>query len=337
MADYTTIFSPHHFNSIARLMVNPANMEVKPVLIQVVKSNLFNGLSRESPYEHLTTFSEICNTVNINSVPDEAIKLTRSGKQMPSYAKFLKENVTKKRKYIEKETIEVQGNCSAIIQKMLPPKLQDPGSFTIPCTIGDLEVGRALIDLGANINLMQLFMFKRIQGLELKPTRMTLQLADKSLKNPYGVVEDVMVKVDKFFFPMDFVIMEMEENGNVSLILERPFMKTTRVLIDVENDKLKVRVQDEEVNFDLFKAMSHPKDDKACFQVDIIDEVCMMQGKKVRDASPLERTLIDECEDLNEEEEKLIDECLTDLEVLKEIPMDEASFEKLIPRRKSKK
>ncbi|XP_014515649.1 uncharacterized protein LOC106773474 [Vigna radiata var. radiata] len=248
---------------------------------------------------------------------------------MPSNAKFFKALLMKKRNYIEKETIKVQENCSAIIQKMLPPKLQDPGSFTIPCTIGDLEVGRAMIDLGASINLMPLSMFKRIEGLELKPTRMTLQLTDRSLKYTYRLVEDVLVKVDKFLFPVDFVIMDMEENGDVPLILGRPFMKMARILIDVENGKLKVRVQDEEVDFNVFQAMSHPKDDKACFQVDIVDEICMMQGNKVHGASPLKRTLIDECEDLNEEEEKFIDECLTDLEVLKEIPTDEASFEKI--------
>ncbi|XP_014503200.1 uncharacterized protein LOC106763533 [Vigna radiata var. radiata] len=129
---------------------------------------------------------------------------------MSSYAKFLKELLMKKRKYFEKETIEVQRNCNAVIQKMLPPKLQDPGSFTIPCTIGDLEVGKALIGLGASINLMPLSMFKRIKGLELKPTRMTLQLVDRSLKYPYRVAEDVIVNVDKFLFPVDFVIMEME-------------------------------------------------------------------------------------------------------------------------------
>ncbi|XP_052734160.1 uncharacterized protein LOC128196697 [Vigna angularis] len=128
--------------------------------------------------------------------------------QMPSYAKFLKELLTKKRKYIEKETIEVQGDCCEIIPKLLPPKFKDPGSFTIPCTIGELEVGRALIDLGASINLMPLSMFKKIEGLELRPTRMALQLADRSLKYPYGVVEDVLQKVDKFLFPVDFVIME---------------------------------------------------------------------------------------------------------------------------------
>ncbi|XP_014499234.1 uncharacterized protein LOC106760294 [Vigna radiata var. radiata] len=205
---------------------------------------------------------------------------------------------------------------------MLPPKLQDSGIFTIPCTIGELEVGKALIDLGDSINLMPLSMFKRIKGLELKPTRMTLQLADKSLKYPYGVAEDVIVKVDKFLFLVDFFIMEMEENEDAPLILGRPFMKMVGIVIDVENDKLKVRVQDEEVNFDVFQAMSHPKYDKACFQVDIVDELCMMQRARVHDISSLERTLIDEHEDLNEEEEKSIEGCVRDLESSKEIPTE---------------
>ncbi|XP_047172232.1 uncharacterized protein LOC124840256 [Vigna umbellata] len=255
---------------------------------------------------------------------------------MPSYAKFLKELLTKKRKYIEEETIEVQGNCSVIIQKVLPPKFKDPGSFTIPCTIGKLAVVRALIDLGASINLMSLSMFKKIEGLELKPTRMTLQLTDRSLKYPYGVVEDVLVKVDKFLFPVDFVNMEMEEDIDVPLILGRPFMKTARVLINVENDKLKVRVQDEEVNFDVFEAMSHSKDDKACFYLDTLDEVCMIQEKMLCCSSPLEKTLIDACEDLNEEEEEYINECLIDLDGLKEIPFHEAKIEEINTKEKVK-
>ncbi|KAG2409561.1 hypothetical protein LR48_Vigan01g115000 [Vigna angularis] len=179
--------------------------------------------SRKEKEKQLKQFMEIFKKLEITIPFFEALQ------QMPSYAKFLKELLRKKRKYIEKKTIEVQGNCTAIIQKLLPPKFKDQGSFTIPCTIGELEVGRALIDLGASINLMSLAMFKRIEGLELKPTRMTLQLADKFLKYPYGVVEDVLVKVDKFVFPVDFVIMEMEQNGDVLLILGRPFMKIARV------------------------------------------------------------------------------------------------------------
>ncbi|XP_047148810.1 uncharacterized protein LOC124821048 [Vigna umbellata] len=121
-------------------------------------------------------FMEIFKKLEINIPFFEAFQ------QMSSYAKFLKELLTKKRKYIEEETIEVQGNCSAIIQKLLPPKLKDLGSFNIPCTIGNISVGKALIDLGANINLMSLSVFKKIERLELKPTRMTLQLADRSMK-----------------------------------------------------------------------------------------------------------------------------------------------------------
>ncbi|XP_017420343.1 uncharacterized protein LOC108330370 [Vigna angularis] len=162
---------------------------------------------------------EIFKKLEINIPFSEALQ------QMPSYAKFLKELLTKKRKYIEEETIEVQGNCSAIIQKLLPPKLKDPGSFTIPCTIGNISVGKAIIDLGASINLMPLSMFEKVEGLELKPTRMTLQLAHRSLKYPYGVAKDVIMKVDKFMFPVDFVIMEMEEDVNVPLILGRHFMR----------------------------------------------------------------------------------------------------------------
>ncbi|XP_017438189.1 uncharacterized protein LOC108344235 [Vigna angularis] len=168
---------------------------------------------------------------------------------------------------------------------------------------------------------MLLSMFEKIEGLEFKPTRMTLQLADRSLKYAYGVVEDVLMKVDKFLFLVDFVIMEMEEDVNVPHILGRPFMKTARVLIDVENDKLKVRVQDEEVNFDVFEAMSHPKDNKECFHLDPLDEICMIQEKKTSDTFSLEEMLVDTCEELNEKEEELIDECLTELEELKEDPL----------------
>ena len=181
--------------------------------------------------------------------------------QMPTYAKFMKEILTKKRRYIGEETIELEARCSAIIQKILPPKFKDPGSFTLPVTIGSLVVGKALLDLGASINLVPLSMLKKIGELEIKPTRMTLQLTDRSIKYPNGVVEDVLVKVNKFLFPMDFVIMEMEENVEVPLILGRPFMKTVRLLIDVDG-KPTVRVQDEEVNFNVFEAMSHPKDVK---------------------------------------------------------------------------
>nr|KYP40310.1 hypothetical protein KK1_038352 [Cajanus cajan]KYP40313.1 hypothetical protein KK1_038356 [Cajanus cajan] len=153
--------------------------------------------------------------------------------------------LNKKKKFIEQEIIKLEAGCSAIIQKNLPPKFKDPGSFTIPITIGDLSVGRALLDLGASINLMPLSMLDRVGHVVLKPTHMTLQLADRSIKYPYGVIENMLVKVDKFTFPADFVILDMEEDSTVPIILGRPFMKTARTFIDVGDGELKLRVQDE--------------------------------------------------------------------------------------------
>ena len=138
-------------------------------------------------------------------------------------------------------------------------------------TIGRLDVGKALLELGASINLMPLSILQRIGDLEIKPTRMSLQLANRSVKYPHGVVEDVLVRVDKFMFPTDFVIMDMEEDAEVPLILGRPFMNTAKVLIDVNGGKLTVRVQEEEIQFNIFEAMHHPNDKKECFTVDILD------------------------------------------------------------------
>ena len=112
---------------------------------------------------------------------------------MPLYAKFLKDMLTKKNRYIHSDKIVVEGNCSAIIQRILPPKHKNPGVVTIPCSIGEVVVGKALIDLGANINLMPLSMCRRLGELEIIPTHMTLLLADRSIIKPYGVIEDVLI------------------------------------------------------------------------------------------------------------------------------------------------
>ncbi|XP_020209003.1 uncharacterized protein LOC109793934 [Cajanus cajan] len=136
--------------------------------------------------------------------------------------------------------MELEVGCSAIIQRSLPQKSRDLGSFTLPVTIGDLSVGKALLDLGDSINLMPLSMLQRIADVEVRPTRMTLQLDDRSFKYPHGIVEYLLVKVDKFLFPVDFVVMDMEEDFEVPLILGRPFMKTTKVIIDVDDGKLRL-------------------------------------------------------------------------------------------------
>ncbi|XP_068465847.1 uncharacterized protein [Phaseolus vulgaris] len=156
------------------------------------------------------------------------------------------ERFRKNRSYIEERNIELEDGYNVIIPKGLPQKFKDPGSFNLPVSIGALLVANALLDLGASVNIIPLAMLKKIGDLEIKPTKMTLKLADQVTKYPYGVVEDVLVKVDKFTFPVDFVVMDMKEDEEVPLILGRPFMKTARIIVDVDKGELQVRTQDEE-------------------------------------------------------------------------------------------
>ncbi|XP_019433900.1 PREDICTED: uncharacterized protein LOC109340637 [Lupinus angustifolius] len=220
----------HHEGDTTSTVTGENNDERKTELPQLKDLPYPKRPSKKDKERQYARFLDLFKNLQINIPFMEAMK------QMPVYAKFMKDLLTKKRKMSE-ETVTLEAGCSAIIQKSLPEKTKDPISFTIPVTIGELSVGKALLDLGASINLMPMSMLKRIGDLEIKPTRMTLQLADRSVKYPYGVVEDVLVKVDGLVFPVDFVIMDIEEDKEVPLILGRPFMKTARVIIDVDDGK----------------------------------------------------------------------------------------------------
>ncbi|KAK5846863.1 hypothetical protein PVK06_003164 [Gossypium arboreum] len=167
---------------------------------------------------------------------------------MPNAMKFLKELLVNKRKLDEVSHVELNAVCSAILQNKLPHKLKDPGSFTIPFLIGSLDISHALADLGASINVMPYKMFKQL-GLEKpKQTRMSIQLADKTIRFPRGIIEDVLVKVDKFIFPVDFVVLDIEEDNNTPLILGSPFLSTAKTIIDVGTGELTLRVGDETIS-----------------------------------------------------------------------------------------
>ncbi|KAJ9173506.1 hypothetical protein P3X46_016629 [Hevea brasiliensis] len=148
------------------------------------------------------------------------------GTQMPSYAKFLKEILSNKKKLEEFETVALTEESSAILQNKLPPKLKDPGSFSIPCHIGDISIDKALCDLGASVSLMPLSIYEKMKIGEMKPTTISLQLADRSIKFPIRVVENVPLKVGKFFILVDFVVLEMEGDVHIPIILGRPFLAT---------------------------------------------------------------------------------------------------------------
>ncbi|CAN6677577.1 unnamed protein product [Malus baccata var. baccata] len=150
-------------------------------------------------------------------------------KQVPKYAKFLKELCTNKRRFNDQETVALSEEVSAILQRKLPPKLKDVGSFTIPCVIGGKEFGRALCDLGASINLMPYSVYDSLNLGDLKETKVVIQLADRSNRYPKGLLEDVLVQVNELIFPTDFFVLEMEHDPMpiaLPLIFGRPFLRT---------------------------------------------------------------------------------------------------------------
>ena len=233
--------------------------------------------------KQFTKFMEVFKKLHINIPFADALE------QMPSYVKFMKDILSQKRRLADCETVNLTEACSAILQRKLPQKLKDPISFTIPCTIGNAIFERALCDLGASINLMPLSIFKRLGLGEARPTTVTLQLADRSLKHPRGVIEDVLVKVDKFIFPANFIVLDMEEDKEIPIILGRPFLATGSAMIDVQRGELKLRVQEDEVKFNVFEAVRHQAESDTCFMAEIVEAIVSSQSGLTY---PLEASLV---------------------------------------------
>ncbi|KAI4305060.1 hypothetical protein L6164_028450 [Bauhinia variegata] len=135
---------------------------------------------------------------------------------MPKYAKFLKDLLSKKRKLEKLPIVTLNEEYSTILQNKMPQKFKDPRTFTGLNLIGSLTMDRALVDLRASINLMPYKVFKKLELGEHKPIRMSIQLADRSIKYPRGIIEDTLVKVDRFIFPINFVILNMDEDIEIS-------------------------------------------------------------------------------------------------------------------------
>ncbi|XP_068340415.1 uncharacterized protein [Pyrus communis] len=168
-----------------------------------------NALGRFMKSKKEQTDKEILDTfrkVQVNLPLLDAIK------QVPKYAKFLKELCTNKRRFNDQETVALSEEVSAVLQRKLPPKLKDAGSFIIPCVIGGKEFGRTLCDLGASINLMPYSVYESLNLGDLKETKVVIQLADRSNRYPKGLLEDVLVQVNELIFPADFFVLEMEHD-----------------------------------------------------------------------------------------------------------------------------
>nr|GEW46529.1 hypothetical protein [Tanacetum cinerariifolium] len=195
---------------------------------------------------------------------------------MPKFALTIKSLLANKDKLFELTKVSLNENCSAMLLKKLLEKLRDPGKFFIPCDFPGMEVCHALTNLGASINLMPLSIWKKLSLPELTPTRMTLELADRSITRPKRVYEDVFVKVGKFHSLTDFVVVEFEADLRVPLILGRSFLRTGHAIIDVYGEEITLNVNDESITFNLNQTMRYSLtyDDTSVNRVDVIDVAC---------------------------------------------------------------
>ncbi|CAN6712142.1 unnamed protein product [Malus baccata var. baccata] len=230
----------------------------------------------EAKKDILETFRKV--QVNIHFL--DAIK------QVPRYAKFLKELCTTRKRISTKEVVKVGKNVSAILQRKLPPKCKDLGSFTIPCVIGNTRFESAMLDLGASINVMPYSIYASMNLGELKNDGVIIQLADRSNAYPKGVLEDVLVHVNHLIFPADFYVLEMDESDHapsLPILFGRPFMKTTRTKIDVFNGTLTMEFDGEVINLNLSDSMKFPSENHSCFSIDIIDSLAQDHLDNLKD------------------------------------------------------
>ncbi|GKA02312.1 reverse transcriptase domain-containing protein [Tanacetum coccineum] len=237
-------------------------------------------------------FLELIRAVRIN-VPLDVLA------GMLNYGKFLKELVSNKHKIEQISSAFLSDESSAMIQNKVPPKIRDSRSFLIPYTLGKTFSCNALADLGANINLMPYSLYAKLSLETLKPTKISLRLADRSFQYPIGIAENMLVEVGKFTFPVDFVILEMED-CKVPLILGRPFLHTADAVIHVKQKQLNLRVGTERMTFSIDSAMKHSNsNDDTCFNIDVIDEILeedfdalLYEGSKI--LYSIEGTLLDD-------------------------------------------
>jgi len=176
--------------------------------------------------------------------------------QVPSYVKFLKDLITVKRKTNVPKKVCLTEPASSILQCKLPIKHKDLGCPTISCMIGVSRIERALLDLGASVNLLPYSVYLQLGLGELKPTSIMLQLADRSVKVPWEIIKNVLIKVDKFYFPVDFIVLDTEPVQNVGIqipvILGRPFLAKANTLINCRIGAMKISFGNMTVELNIF-------------------------------------------------------------------------------------
>jgi hypothetical protein len=196
---------------------------------------------------------------------------------LPSYAKFLKDLVTVKRKTNVPKKAFLTKQVSSILQYKMPVKYKDPGCLTITCKISDNRAERALLDSGASVNLQSYSVYIQLGLGELKSTSITLQLANRSIKKLRGIIEDVLIEVDKFYYPMDFIVLDTEPAVNIEIqvpiILRHPFLATVNTLINCRTEVMKLSFGNMTVELNIFDMSRHPFEYEEVRRTYLIEEI----------------------------------------------------------------
>ena len=227
--------------------------------------------SKKRKIHNQTEMLEVLRKVKVN------IPLLDMIKQVPTYAKFLKDLCMVKRGFSVNKKAFLTEQVSVIIECKTPVKYKDSGCPTISVNIGGISVEKALLDLGASVNLLPFSMYKKLGLGELKPTSITLSLADRSIKIPKGTIEDVLIQVDRFYYPVDFVVLDTEPvtvgANHVPIILGRPFLATSNAIINFRNGVTQLTFGNMTLELNIFhlsKRHMHSREDD-CEEVCIID------------------------------------------------------------------
>jgi hypothetical protein len=177
--------------------------------------------------------------------------------------------------YTSKNVILIE-QVSSLVQHSIPPKFNEPGAPAISCIIGDHKVEKALLDLGAGVNLLPHRIYLQLGWGELKSTTVIFQMADRSIKKPLGIIEDVIIHMDKFYFPVDFIVLDIDPVPNpdnmILVILGRPFLATADANINCIIEIMKISFGNMKVKLNIFNAFQHLLDKSECFFLDIIEE-----------------------------------------------------------------
>ncbi|XP_070022167.1 uncharacterized protein [Nicotiana sylvestris] len=264
---------------------NPNRKKPASSAQRVIPALFPQRLVKQKKEDQYKKFMEMMRQIQLN------IPLMKALKEMTGYAKMMKDLMSRKFDFQDLSTVTLTQTCNAVVTKPMAQKMSNPGSFTIPCTIGSYAFVKVLCDLGASINLMPLAVYTKRGIGRARPISMMLQLADHTVKRPTRILDDVLVQVRKFMFPANFAILDSQVDEEIPIILGRPFLATRRALIDYETGELKMRLNDEEVIFNVQQSMRKRSEYANCSLVEAVDVILQEDDVTLNAKDPLETCL----------------------------------------------